>query len=149
MPANFERVLTVSRRAGADYSQPGVGEMRFGVINPNPVTGQTNPSQPGRWYGPATDTFTVEAGNVIVNTANGGRCPYVISGKALPGQPLECTFAGRTLVVLGGTVAAGARVQSDANGAAITQASSGIALGTALEAGVEGDIISIEFASPA
>ena len=147
MPANFERVLTVSRRAGADYSQPGVGENRFAVINPNEVTGATNPSKPGQWYGPASDTFTIEPGNVLVtNTTNGGHCPYVISGKALPGQPVECTYSGRTLIVLNGTVAAGARVQSDATGAGVTQSGGGIALGTALEAGVAGDLISIEFA---
>ena len=150
MPANYERVLSVSRLAGADYTgNDGAGLYRFAIINPNPIAAgsYTNPQVPGLWYGSAAGAPAIPAGNVIVNTTAGGDCDYVIVGKALPGQPIECAFSGRVLVVVGaGGVAAGQSVSSDAAGQAIAHTSGNHILGTANETGVAGDIVSINFA---
>jgi hypothetical protein len=48
------------------------------------------------------------------------------------------------MVEAGGTIAAGAAVQTDANGDALTAATGDVVLGYALEAGVDGQIIAIE-----
>jgi hypothetical protein len=144
MPANFERVQSISRTAGADFSQPGVGEYRFCVVNPNPVTNYTNPDNPGLWYGSPGGPPEIPAGNVIL-CGVGAQALGVIAGKALPGQPIEVQDGGRALVVCGGAVAVGDELQSDANAAAITHTGSGHILGLALDAGVAGDIISMSF----
>jgi hypothetical protein len=147
MAANYERAHTISRPVGADYSQPGVGEYRFAVVNPDEVTDYTDPSQPGLWYGTAGGPPPIAAGNVLVNTDAGGYCPFVLAGKALPGQPIECAWAGRVLVVAGAAVVAGAIVSSDDAGAAVTQAGEAVALGVALDAAAAaGDVFSILFA---
>lgn len=52
---------------------------------------------------------------------------------------------GRMKVVAGGTVAAGAFVAADANGRAVTQASTAKFLGKATEAAVAGQIFTIDF----
>ena len=48
------------------------------------------------------------------------------------------------MVTAGGTIAAGAAVQTDASGDALTAASGDVILGYAREAGVDGQIIEIE-----
>jgi hypothetical protein len=141
MPSNFEKVESISRLAGQDLSTSAT-QYRFGVINANAVTG-AGPDIPGQYGSPST--ITVPAGNVTVNAVNGAQCTGIILGKAQFGQPVEFGVGNRLLIVLGGTVAAGAQVQSDANGAAITQTGSGHIMGIALEAGVAGDQISMQF----
>lgn len=64
---------------------------------------------------------------------------------AAAGRAAEVAISGITKVVCGGTVAAAATVASDANGEAVTAASGDIILGTALEAGTDGSIISMLF----
>lgn len=145
MPAsNFEKVESISRIAGADFSQPGVGQYRFCVINPNAVDAYTPPDNPGLWYGSAAGPIPIDPGNVILATA-GQNALGIIIGKSLPGQPIEVQIGNRGLVVCGGAIADGAEIQSDANGAAITQTGSGHILGIALEAGVAGQLISMTF----
>jgi len=145
MPANFEKVESITRIAGGDYSQPGVGQYRFCVINPNSVVPATGLDNPGLWYGSAQGPAPIAGGNVIVNTSAGGACFGVLLGKARAGEAIEVGVGGRLLVVCGGTVAAGDSVGSDAAGAAVTHSGSNHILGVALEAGVAGDIISISF----
>jgi hypothetical protein len=48
------------------------------------------------------------------------------------------------MVTAGGTIAAGAAVQTDASGDALTAATGDVILGYAREAGVDGQIIEIE-----
>ena len=48
------------------------------------------------------------------------------------------------MVEAGGTIAAGAAVQADANGDALTAASGDVVMGYALEAAVDGQIMAIE-----
>ncbi len=146
MSQNFESVHSISRLAGADYSQPGVGENRFAVVNPNPVTSYTNPDNPGRWYGSSGDPPPIPAGNVLVNTVAGADCQFVIVGKALAGEAIECAFEGRVLVVVGaGGVTAGLAVRSDHTGAAVGESGSGHILGQALSTAVEGELVDIIF----
>ncbi len=142
MPSNFERVLSISRRAGQDLSGAAT-QYLFGTINPNSVTG-AGPDIPGQYGAPST--ITVDPGNVVVTSSNGGQAEGIIVGKAQFGQPVEFCFAGRCPVVAGAAIAAGAQVQSNAAGQAITQTGSGHILGIALEAAAgAGDQISILF----
>ncbi|HEY5412053.1 MAG TPA: capsid cement protein, partial [Caulobacteraceae bacterium] len=126
-----------------DFRDDGVGEYRFCKVNPNSVTG-VGPSNPGKWYGGAQGQITVDPGNVVLCGA-GQNALGVIVGKAALGQPIEVQIGNRALVVCGGTVTAGDQVASDANAAAITQTSTNHILGTALDSGVAGDLISITF----
>jgi hypothetical protein len=143
---NYQHALTVSLQAGADLSGAGVGEYRFGKINPAEVTSYPNPDNPGEWYGSPGGPPAIPAGNVIVNTTNGGKCAVLIAGKAKASAPIECVFSGIGSVVLGtGGCTAGDELQSDATGAAVTVSGGGVSLGTALETGVAGQQISILF----
>lgn len=143
MAASYENVRAISRRAGADFSQPGVGQYRFCVVNPNAVDNLAPPDNPGLWYGGA-QSLIIPAGNVILAGA-GANALGVIAGKALAGQPIEVHVSGRTVVVCGATVTAGDEVSSDLNGAAITHSSTNHILGIAFDSGVAGDLISIDF----
>lgn len=115
MASNYEKVQSISRIAGADLSD---SQYRFTKVN---------------------------AAARVVLAGSGERAMGVTIGKAEEGRAIEIGIGGRLLVVLGATVAAGADVQSDANGAAITQTSTGISCGTCLEGGVAGDVTSIVF----
>lgn len=127
---NYERVRSITRIAGADFSGSNPGQYRFVKINPNAsVVGGVN----------------VDAGAVILS-GNGDRSLGVLIGKQIPGHGIEVGVGGRLLVVAGAAIAANALVQSDANGAAITQTGGGKGEGIAIEAAsAAGDIISIEF----
>jgi Uncharacterized conserved protein (DUF2190) len=127
---NYERVRSISRIAGADFSGTQ-GEYRFCKINPNPATVNGTSIDPG----------------AVILAGNGDRAVGVLIGKQVPGHAIEVGVGGRLLVVAGAAIAYGAAVQSDANGAAITQASTGCVEGIAYESASQaGDIISIEFA---
>ena len=54
------------------------------------------------------------------------------------------TVSGSVMVTAGGSIAAGAAVQTDASGDALTAATGDVILGYAREAGVDGQIIEIE-----
>lgn len=147
MAASYERVLSISRIAGADYSGyegSNFGEYHFAVVNPDEVTGYTNPDNPGRWYGSDAGPPAIPPGNVLINADAGAYCPFVIVGKSLPGQPIDCAFAGRVTVIAGGTVTAGDLVGSDDLAQAVVY-SSGSKLGVFLSSGVAGDIVDILF----
>lgn len=58
-------------------------------------------------------------------------------------RPAEMAYAGRVKVVAGGTVAMGAKVQSDASGAAILAAGSDHVLGKCLVGGDVGELIEV------
>lgn len=116
-PANYEAVRCISRVAGQDMTGTNT-EYRFCVMQAD--------------------------GTVVVNTNAGAKCLGTLNGKAPMGAPVEVGIGGRNLVVLGGTVAAGADIESDGNGAAILY-SSGERLGTTLTGGVAGDISDIVF----
>lgn len=59
------------------------------------------------------------------------------------GRPATMGYTGVSKVIAGGTVAAGARVTSDANSAAITATTGDSVAGLALTGGVSGDLISV------
>jgi len=149
----YNSTTTLSFAAGADYQTPvspttspmSAGQYRFCVINASEVTDYVSPDVPGYWYGSSGNPPPIPAGNVLVNTSAGADCIGVISGKALPGQPIAVDVAGQTQVVLGGTVTVGDSLSSDATGAAITHTSTNHILGQALASGVAGDIIGMLF----
>lgn len=66
-----------------------------------------------------------------------------LQNKPASGQSAAVGFHGVSKVVAGGTVAAGARVTSDANSAAITATTGDSVAGIAITAGVSGDLISV------
>jgi hypothetical protein len=142
MPASFNNVTSVSKVAGADLSTPAT-QYRFGKINPNPVTGASPSVGDAFGYAGAAQNLTVAAGNVIVNTTNGGQAHGVIVGQAVFGDPVEFAIGGEVPITLGAVVAAGDSLQSDATGAAITQTGSGHILGIASAAGIGGDQITM------
>lgn len=61
------------------------------------------------------------------------------------GDAVGVVTEGRVKVVAGGTVTAGGNVASDANGEVVNAATNDIILGTALEAGVDGQVVTIQF----
>ena len=64
---------------------------------------------------------------------------------AAAGRAAEVAILGITKVVCGGVVTAGGPVASDAAGEAVDAASGDVILGTALETGADGEVISILF----
>lgn len=117
MPANLEKVQSISRIAAADFRT--TGQYRY-----------TN----------------IDANGKAALAGAGDRADGIILGKADVDQAVEVGIGGRLLVELGATVAAGATLQVSTDGVAITQTSTNPVCGTALEAGVAGDIISTIFA---
>jgi len=114
MPSNYENVRSITRVAGADLSD---SQYRFVKVGSD-----------GR----------------VVLSGNGERAVGVTGGKAAENRAIEVAFSGRVLVIAGAAVTAGDKVQSDANGAVITQASTGIVCGEALEtASQAGELISV------
>jgi|TARA_R110002020_G_scaffold122066_6_gene277317 hypothetical protein len=66
----------------------------------------------------------------------------LVGGTA--GNAVTVCVSGSVMITAGGTVAAGASLQTDASGDAITAASGDVVLGYAREAGVDGQIIEME-----
>jgi len=66
----------------------------------------------------------------------------LVGGAA--GAAVTVAVSGKVMVEAGDTIAAGAAVQTDGNGDAITAATGDVVMGYALEAGVDGQIIAIE-----
>ena len=66
----------------------------------------------------------------------------IVGGTA--GNAVTVTVSGSVMVTAGGTIAAGAAVQTDASGDALTAATCDVIIGYAREAGVDGQIIEIE-----
>lgn len=66
----------------------------------------------------------------------------LVGGTA--GNAVTVCVSGSVMITAGGTIAAGASLQTDASGDAITAASGDVVLGYAREAGVDGQIIEME-----
>ena len=79
----------------------------------------------------------------LVAAAGGDAVGVLQNDPSAAGRAATVAVMGVSKVVAGGTVAAGARVQSDASGEAITAASGDIVLGRALTGGVAGDVIEV------
>lgn len=67
-----------------------------------------------------------------------------ITDASASGQALAVAYDGRVSVLAGGTIAKGAAVASTNAGKAATATTGQIILGTALEAGVDGQVITID-----
>lgn len=115
MAANEEQVRSISRIANADFTGSNTGIYRFVKVGSN---------------------------QKVALCDSGDAALGVLRGKADEDQAIEVAIGGRVLVELGASVTAGSRVQSGSGGSCITLAS-GADLGTALEGGVTGDIISV------
>lgn len=79
----------------------------------------------------------------IVLAGDGNKVAGAITEPAASGYPVTLQFGGIAKVVLGGTVAAGALVASNASGVGVTATSNEHAFGIALEAGVSSQVISV------
>ena len=78
-----------------------------------------------------------------VASAGGDAVGILQNNPAAAGRAAEVAYSGIAKVVAGATVAAGARVQSDASGRAIAAASGDIVLGRAISGGAVGEVISV------
>jgi hypothetical protein len=116
MPSNNEATKGISRIAGADLSS---AKYRF---------------------------CKVQADSTVVLAGNGERGLGVIDAPGPADHAVGVKTSGRVQVIAGATVTAGLAAQSDANGAAINQASTGVVMGIFLEGGVVGDIVSLDLA---
>lgn len=96
----------------------------------------------------ATSQFkfvTLESdGQVDLADAAGERCLGIVENDPASGEAATIVMSGKTRITCGGTVAAGAQLQTDASGTAITAASGDVSMGYALEAGVAGQVIAME-----
>ena len=77
----------------------------------------------------------------LVSTAGGKNVGILQNKPTAAGRAAAVAISGVSRIVLGGTVAAGAEVISDVNGAGIAQSSAGqFVIGTALRGGSAGQI---------
>lgn len=89
---------------------------------------------------------TMASDGQIDPTGDGAAADGVlVNTPAAQGDAATVVVAGRVIVEAGGNIAVGANVASNAAGEAVTAATNDIILGKALEAGVDGQIISIDF----
>jgi hypothetical protein len=113
--ANEEAVVCITIEAGGDLS---AGQFKFVTL--------------------AND------GQVDLTASAGGEAIGVLQNKpSAAGRAATVAVYGVTKVIAGDTVAAGAKVQSDASGLAITAASAGHVLGVAITGGAVNEVISI------
>ena len=83
-------------------------------------------------------------GQVDLADSAGERCFGVLENDPASGGEATVVVSGQTRITCGGTVAAGAQLQTDASGDAITAASGDVSMGYAMEAGVDGQVIAME-----
>ena len=83
-------------------------------------------------------------GQVDLADSAGENAIGVCLAGATAGNAVTVCVSGSVMVTSGGTIAAGAAVQTDASGDALTAASGDVILGYAREAAVDGQIIEIE-----
>jgi hypothetical protein len=84
-------------------------------------------------------------GKVDLADSAGEQCFGVLLNKPSEvDRPATVVVSGQVTVVSGGTIAAGAAVQTDASGKAITAASGDVVMGYAMESAVANDIFRIE-----
>lgn len=81
------------------------------------------------------------SGNLIL-AVSGAAPAGVIQTPGIVDEPCNVMTEGVSFIILGGTVAAGAQVEADANGAAVTL-STGVAAGLCLVGGASGAVGSI------
>lgn len=79
-------------------------------------------------------------------TGAGALAAGVLLNDPAAGGAATVAYDGRVTVVCGGTVTRGGEVTSDANGEAVDATTSDVIVGYALEAGVNGQVITIELA---
>lgn len=86
--------------------------------------------------------FVNSSGQLAASAVDGDIVGVLQDKPAAQGRAGNVAFAGRTKIKLGGTVAAGNRVTSDASGNAIAIASgSAVSAGVALTSGTNGQIV--------
>jgi len=83
------------------------------------------------------------SGAAITVTGAGARAVGVLMNKPTSGQAATVATMGVVKMVAGATVAAGANVQADAAGDAITAASADHVIGVALTGGDDGELIRV------
>lgn len=88
---------------------------------------------------------SIDSGGEVVLTANDAHADGVLMNAPNTGEAAEVTILGITKVECGAAVTGGGDVGSGANGEAKTAGSASAVLGTALETGADGRIISILF----
>jgi len=79
----------------------------------------------------------------LANSAGENAIGVCLAG-GIAGNAVTVCVSGKVTVEAGGTIAAGAAVQTGADGTALAAATGDVVLGYALEAGVDGQIIAIE-----
>lgn len=82
---------------------------------------------------------------VAATAANGKADGVLINAPLAANTAGTVVVFGRTKVVAGGAIAAGAEIQVGANGRAITATGTNIRVGKALEAAVANQIVTIDF----
>jgi hypothetical protein len=84
------------------------------------------------------------SGQAVRVSSAGGDAIGVLQNKPdAAGKAATVATSGIVKVVAGGTIAAGAKVQSDASGDALTAASGDAVLGVALASAVDGDVFPV------
>ena len=81
----------------------------------------------------------------VVSPAAGGKVDGVVINNPQNTRAATVVVFGRTKVKAGGAIAAGAEVQTDANGRVVAATGTNIRVGKALEAAVANQIITIDF----
>ena len=83
-------------------------------------------------------------GQVDLADAAGERAIGVLLNEPTSGKAATVAMTGKVMVVAGAAVTAGAALQTDASGDAITAASGDYVMGYALEDAVDGQVFAIE-----
>ena len=83
-------------------------------------------------------------GEVDLADAAGENAIGVVINDPAAGEAATVVVSGKVMVTSGGTIAAGAQIQTDASGDAITAAAGDVVLGYALESAVDGQVFAIE-----
>jgi hypothetical protein len=83
-------------------------------------------------------------GQIDLADAAGENAIGVLLNDPAAGEAATVAISGKVMVTSGGTIAAGAQIQTDASGDALTAAAGDVVLGYALEAAVDGQVFAIE-----
>lgn len=88
---------------------------------------------------------SVNAGGNVVAAGDGAHAVGVVNNDPISGRVAEVAIGGIIKAKCGGNVTRGGPVASDATGKAVNAATGDIILGTALDVGIDGAIISVLF----
>ena len=83
-------------------------------------------------------------GKVDLADAAGENAIGVLITDPAADEAATVVMSGKVMVTSGGTIAAGAQIQTDASGDALTAAAGDVVLGYALESAVDGQVFAIE-----